>query len=124
VDEGEREVVTPVELTEEAEEAGDVGGAVLVESVEADEGVEHEELGPERREGPVQSAPVGLEVETEAGCGDDVKVEAVERESSVCAELSDAVAELVGRVLGEIDEGGARGVDLEATEAGGGGSDG
>jgi hypothetical protein len=119
VDEGDGEVVAAVEFAQEPQEAGDIGCAVLIEAMKADEGIEDEELGLEGLEGVVQGDSVALEIEAEAGCGNDVEVEAGERHPPVLTELGDAVAELGKGVLGEIDQGGPRGVDLEATEAGG-----
>lgn len=124
VDERDGEGVAAVELAEEAEQSGDVGGTVFVEAVESDEGIEEEECGPEGGEGGVECAPVGFEVEAQAGPGDDVEVEVGERELPVGTDLGDAVTELMRRVLGEIDDGGARGVDVEAAETGGTGGDG
>lgn len=91
--------------------------------MKSDEGIQNQEPGLEGLEGGIQSVPVTLEVEAEGGCGDDVEIEAGEGEAPVLAELGDAVAELGQGVLGEIDHGGPRGVDLEATEAGGAGGD-
>lgn len=53
-----------------------------------------------------------------------MEVEVGERELPVRADLGDAVTELVGRVLGEVDDSGPRGVDVEAAETGGAGCDG
>lgn len=63
VDESDGEGVATVEFAEEAEQAGDVGGTVFVETVEAHDGIEEEESGPERGEGGVECAPVVVEVE-------------------------------------------------------------
>jgi hypothetical protein len=119
VDEDDGEVVAAVEFAQEPEETGDIGCAVLIEAMKADEGIEDEELGLEGLEGVVQGDPVALEIEAEAGCGNDVEVEAGERHPPVLTELGDAVTELGKGVLGEVDHGGSGGVDLEAAEAGG-----
>jgi hypothetical protein len=118
VDDDEGEIVAAVELAQEAEQGRDFGGAVLVDAVQADEGIEDEEPGPERREGGVKGAAVAVEIEAQAGSGDDVKLEGGEREAAVLAELSDAVSQVRQRVLGEIDDDRPRGVDLEAADAG------
>jgi len=89
--------------------------------VKADKGIEDEEPGLEGLEGVVQGDLVALEIEAEAGCGNGVEVEAGEGEAPVLTELGDAVTELGQGVLGEVDQGGPRGVDLEAAEAGGAG---
>ena len=112
--------MSAVELAKEAEQAGDVSGAVLVEAVQAYERVEHEQLGPEREERSVERAPVALDVEAQTRCRNDVQIKAVQRESSVLTDLSDAIAYPGQRVFGEIDERRSRSHHLEATEAGGG----
>ena len=78
----------------------------------------------ECRQGLVQSMLVALEIKTETGCGDDVEIEALKRESPVPAQLGDAVTDTRQRVLGQIDEYRPWGMDFEAAEAGGAGSHG
>lgn len=43
-------------------------------------------------EGGIERTAVGLEIEPEPGCGDDVEVETIQREATVLAELCDAIA--------------------------------
>jgi hypothetical protein len=78
MDDDEGEVMAAVELAEEAEEAGDIGRAVLVEAVKPDQGIEKQEPGPEIREGLVEGALVVEAVEAETRSRDDVKVEGAE----------------------------------------------
>lgn len=124
MDDDEGEVVAAVEFAEEAEEAGDVGGAVLVEAVKADQGIEEQEAGLEGREGLVEGTLVVEAVEAETRSRDDVKVEGAEGEPPVSAQVSYTVPNAREGILGEIDDGGARAHDLEVTEAGGTGGDG
>jgi hypothetical protein len=70
VDEGKGEVMTAIELAEESEEAGDVGGTVFVEVVEADQGVEEAAAGLEEGEGLVEGGAGGGDLEAaETGDG-------------------------------------------------------
>ena len=71
--------MSTIELAQEAEQSGDVCGTVFIEAMQTDEGVEHEQLGPERQEGSVERLPIALDVETQARCGDDVQVEVGQR---------------------------------------------
>ena len=124
MDDDEGEVVAAVELAEEAEEAGHVGGTVLVEAVKADQGIEEQEAGLEIREGLVEGALVVGAVEAKTRSRDDVKVQGAEGEPPVAAEVGHPVSNSRQGILGEVDDGGAGAHDLEATEAGGAGGDG
>ena len=76
--------------------------------------VEKQQFGLERHQCLLQSTAVALEVEAEAGSGDDVEIEVAQCEPSVLTQLSDALADAGQRVLSEVDDHRPRGVDLEA----------
>gem|GEM_PF-1573726 len=116
--------VSSVEVPQEAEEFGDVGGAVFVEAVEPDQWVEQEHFGCEGNEGLVEGVTVALEVEAQAGGSDDLEVQTSQREPSMAADLLDAIAHVVQRILGEVDDDGPGSIDGEVLEAGGAGGDG
>ena len=120
VNDEDGDVVTAVEFAKKAEQAGDICGTVLIQAMQTYERVEHEQLGPERGDRGVERASVALDVEAQTRCGDDVQVEAAQRDASVLTDLSDAVAYTWQSVFGEIDERRARAQHLEATETGGG----
>ena len=65
VDDGDGDVVLSLQVTEQAEEAGDVGCAVLVEAVQAHEGVEQEQGGAQSARVASRRC-IGLEVEAQA----------------------------------------------------------
>jgi len=113
MDEHDGELVTAVDVAQEAQQTGDIGRAVLIQAVQAHQWVQYQQLGFECHQRLVQSALVVLEVKAKAGCGDDVEIEAGQWESSVPTQLRDAVADAWQRVLGEVDDHRARGVDLE-----------
>src|SRR5437867_5100405 len=64
-----------LEMAQVAEHGGDLGGDVLVDAVQADEGIEHEQPRPEPLDGLSQSALVLAEIETQTRADDDVDVE-------------------------------------------------
>jgi hypothetical protein len=76
------------------------------------------------RQGLVQSIPVAIEIKAESGCGDDVEIKALKRESAVQTQLGDAIADTRKGVFGQIDEYRSGGMDLKAAEAWGSGSHG
>jgi hypothetical protein len=80
VDEGDGDVVSTVEETEEGEESGDVSSVVLVLVVEADEGVEDEEAWAVLLEGSLDAILVVGAVEEEARGADESNEELVEVE--------------------------------------------
>ena len=106
-----------VDLAQEAQQSGDVGSTVLVEAVQAHEGVQEQQRGAHLGQRLVQSALVAFGVEAQAGSGDDVQVEARKRDVSVLTQLRDAVADAGQGILGEIHDGRSGGVDREAPES-------
>ncbi|MBA7547255.1 hypothetical protein ES705_39663 [subsurface metagenome] len=72
VDEHDGDLVTAVDVAQEAQHTGDISRAVLIQAVQAHQGVQYQQLGLECPQRLVQSAPIVLEVKAEAGCGDDV----------------------------------------------------
>src|SRR6266487_8630 len=106
------------------EQRRDVAGDVLVDPVEADEGVEDEELGFERLDGGAETEPVVLLVEAERAGGDDVDGQARERDAGGGADALEAAAHDVERVLGGVEQDGPGLDDGEAAEAGLAGGDG
>ena len=93
MDDDDGEVVLALELTEVGEQAGDVSGVVLVATMESNEGVEQEQPGGEGGDDVTQAVAVPLEVEPEAGRGDDVEVEATDVEATMATDSGDASAD-------------------------------
>lgn len=123
VDEENRDGVSSLRLAQKAEERGDIGTAVFVQTMKPDQRIEEQKLGPEPSDGGVEALLIVTQIESDGGCGDDVEREAGQVESSMVAEGDDALAHARQGVLGEVDEGGARVVDGEAIEAWGAGGD-
>ena len=85
VDEDDGEMEPSLKLPEVTEDGGDLGGKILVDSVESDEGVEEKEPGPEAVEGIDEAVLVELGVEPQRRCGDHVDIERGEIELEVGA---------------------------------------
>ena len=67
-----------LEVAQEAEDGGDIRDSVLVDAVEADQGVEDQEARPDARHGVLQALAVVAVVETQDGHVDDGDVEGLE----------------------------------------------
>lgn len=124
VDDGDGGAVLALQVTQEAEQCRDLGGTIFVDLMQADERVEQDEAGLELGQGGVEAALVVGGIESQGRGGDDVQRESADVEAAVFADASDAAADLVQRVLGEIDEGRTWELDLEAIEARGVAGDG
>ena len=92
VDEDDGDIMLTIELAQEAEQPGDVGGTVFVQAVEPHERIEQQQLGLQGGEGVVQGVSVLLQVEAQAGGGDDVEIESNQRQVSVLTQLVNAIA--------------------------------
>jgi hypothetical protein len=119
MDDDDGDVVLALHLAEEGEERGDFRGAVFVDAMKADEGVEQEKARSVLAEGAVDAESVAIEIETQRGGGDDVEGDAREGEASGSRETEESLLDVGGAVFRHVDEGGPRIVDGEAAEAGG-----
>lgn len=117
MDQDDGDVVAAVELAQKAEQARDLGGAVLVEAVQPHQRVEQQQPRPQRRQRGVERLSISLGVEPQARRGDDVQVELGKRQGSVLAQLGDAPTDLRQRVLGEVDQRRPGRLDLESAQA-------
>src|SRR4051812_18120683 len=118
------DVVLTLQGAEVAEQSGDLAGVVLVDAVEPDEGVEHEEAGCELANGGAQTRLVASAIEAQDRRGDDVDRRAGQVEGAGAAESREPGLDDRGRVFGHVEEDGARVVDVEDIEAGCAGGDG
>src|SRR3989441_6607337 len=112
-----------LEMAQVAEHGGHLGRDVLVDAVQADERIEHEQPRPEPLDGLPQSALVLAEIEAQARAGDDVDLEALEGHLCGKSDPLDSPAHDVGGVLGREQEHGALVRHGETTQAGGAGGD-
>lgn len=111
-------VEAALQFSQEAEQCGDVGAGVFVGAMEADEGIEEEELRANVFDSGGESGSVGIEIEPEGGGIDEVQVEVADVEAAVVADAEDAFADHGCCVFGEVDESGSGACDGEASETG------
>ncbi len=78
VDEQDRGLEASLDVAQEAEDGGDLGDGIFVDAVEADEGVENEEAGPDALHGLDQALAVGAMIEAQGWHVDDGDVEGLE----------------------------------------------
>ena len=123
VDEHDGAAEAALQLAQVGEQRRDLGGGVLVDAVQAHEGVEDDEPRPQAFDLLAQARAVGRDVEADDGIDDHVDVEAVQRDLCGCTDSAEASAHDVGRVLGGVQQHGAAGRDREAPEAGHAGGD-
>jgi hypothetical protein len=112
------EVVSTLALSQEREEVGDIAGQILVLAMKAHQRIEQEQSRPDLLYRVIEPPAIALEIESESRGGDDVDGKRGEIEVALTAESSETLPDEGGMILGEIDEHGARIMDLEATEAG------
>ena len=92
VDKDDGDVMLAIELTQEAEHPGDVGGTIFVQPVEPHERIEDQQLRLSYRQRLIQCLPVLLQVEPQTGGGDDVEIESGQRQTAVLTQLLDPIA--------------------------------
>jgi hypothetical protein len=118
VDEDDGDAVGALELAEIGEEAGHFLSVVLVQGMEAHEWVEEEQAGVERLDRRREPSTLERVVEAERRDGEEMQVEASERDSTVATDPVDAIADLLEGVLGQVDKRGTRLLGREAAERG------
>jgi len=118
------DVVLALQRTEVAEQRGDLTGVVLVDAVQAHEGIKDEETRRVSADGVAQPRLIASAIEAEHGHGDDVDGDAGELGVSSAADASEARFDDRRRVLGHVEEDGPCVVDVEGAEACGARGDG
>ena len=89
-----------LEVAQEAEDGCDIRDGVLVDAVEADQGVEDQDARPDARHGVLQALAVVAVVETQDGHVDDGDVEGLEVGAGDPGDTFEAAAHDMGGVLG------------------------
>ena len=112
-------LVRTLELAEIAEHGGDVAGLVLVDPVEAHEGVEEEKARRVGADGLSEPPLIARQVESDGGCGDDADGQSGELEAAVVRDTGEALFDHGRRVLRHVDEDMPGLGDGEGVEAGG-----
>ncbi len=111
------DVVLALQGAEIPEQRGDLTGVVLVDAVQSDEGIEDEQARRIAADGVSQARLVAPAIEAQNGDGDDVDGNGCEIELSSAADAREARLDDGRRVLGHVEEDGARVVDVEGSEA-------
>lgn len=124
VDEEDGEGEGALQLAEVGEEGGDLEGGILVEAVEADEGIEDQQAGAMGVEGVGEAALVGGQVEAELIGEDEEDGQLGEVDLSGLGEALESSADLEGVILGGEEEDWTGLGDRESSEARGAGGDG
>lgn len=117
VHEHDRDVIAALELAQVCEERRDLARCVLIDAVQAHEGIEHEEPRAELVHGLGERVAVALDVESQARCGDDLEVEVRELATGGTCDTGEALADDVERVLGGKQQHAAGAPDREAAQA-------
>ena len=123
VDQEDSRAEAALKPAQEAEKRRHLGGGVLIDAVQAHEGIEDEEPRVERRYGVAESEAVIDEVESQAWDADHVDVEAIERDAGRLGEALQAIAHQGQSILGREQQHRAGLLGREAAQAGGAGGD-
>src|SRR5580692_2283376 len=123
VDEDDGKSVAALQVAQICQQGSDVAADVLVDAVQPDEGIEDEQAWLERGNGLFQAFAVGLDIETQAGRGDDLDVDIGEADAGGGTDAVEAAPDDMRRVLGGIEEDPARPGHGEAAQAGSAGGD-
>jgi hypothetical protein len=124
VDEDDGELEAALELAEVGKKRGDLARDVLVDAMEADEGVEDEEARPEGGHRLSETLPVELEIKAEAGSCNDVDVEVGQVDARGAGDAVKPSADGVQGVLGGEEEDSSWMWHLETPQTGRSGGDG
>ena len=118
VDDDDGEVVGALQLAQVAEQGGHLAGLVLVDAMQAHEGIEQEQARGLAPHGLGEAVLVAREIEPHAGRGDDADGERGEIEAAVAAEAGESCLDDGRGVLGHVDQHAAGLGDGEGVEAG------
>jgi len=117
VDQGDSNTMGALKAAQIPEKCGHIGTAILVQSVQPHEGIEHQQHGLELCDGCLQTLLVSVEIQTQSRRGDDVEVSRIQHELASLTECSETLPYLREPILGEVNKSTARLMDLEALEA-------
>ena len=124
VDDGDGCGMASLQFAQEGEQRCHVAADVLVDAMQAHKRIKDQEPRLEGGDGLLETRAVGLEIETQAGCGDHLDVEFGETGAGGGADAFKASADDMQRVLGGIEQDPTGPRDREAAQAGDSGGDG
>src|SRR5262249_46758769 len=118
VHEGDRGVQLPLDRAQEAEQRSDLAGGVLVDGVQAHEGIKDEEFGPQGRNRGAERLSVLAAIQPKRRRRNDVDVESREVDTGGIGDAFKALTHDRGGVLRSIEEYGAALPGREVAQAG------
>jgi hypothetical protein len=124
VDEDDGDGIAPLQVPQIGEQWRHLAADVLVDLVEADEGVENEQTRFQPGDGLLETGAVGIEVEAQAGSGDDLDIEIDKIEAGGGADAVEPAPHDMQGVLGSVEQDASGPLHGEAAQAGCAGGDG
>src|SRR6516162_969866 len=103
MDDEHGDAIATLQLAQIGEQRSDLAAGVLVDAVQADEGIEDEQAWLQSGHGVGEAVAIVIEIEAEGGRGDDLDVEIGERDAGGLADAIEAAFDDVQRVLGGVD---------------------
>ena len=118
VDDGHGDGVTPLQFAQEGEQWGDLTADILVDAMQPDEGIEHEQAWLQPCDSLLEACAVSIQIEAQTGRGDYLDVEFRQRGAGGGTDALEAAANDVQGILGRIEQNAAGTCDREAAQAG------
>ena len=102
--EQDSETVTALQFSKIGEERRDLAAGVLVDPVQTNEGIEHQQPGSEIGDRFLKASAVGRQIEPQRRRGDDVNIEVTKADAGGGADALQAAAHDVQGVLGGVEQ--------------------
>jgi hypothetical protein len=118
VDDGPGDGVTPLQFAQEGEQRGNLPADILVNAMQTDEGIEHEQARLQPGDSLLEACAVSIQIEAQAGRGDHLDVEFGQRDRGGGTDALEAAANDVQGIFGRIEQNAAGTRDREASQAG------
>jgi hypothetical protein len=113
---GHGDGITPLQFAQEGEQWGDLAVDILVDAMQTDEGIEHEQPWLEPADGRVETRAISIEVEAQAGRGDQLDVEIGQRNAGDGTDALEAGTNDVHGIFSRIEQNAAGMRDHEAAQ--------
>ena len=117
VDDDDGDGVAALQLAQTGEQRRHFAAGVLIDAMQAHEGIEDEQARAPFGDGRIEASAVDLEIQPHGGCGDDLDVEIGEAEAGGGADAVEPPAHDVERVLGGVKQNAPGAWHGEATQA-------
>lgn len=104
VNEDDGHVMAALQVAQVGEQGGDFAADVFVDPVQTDEGIKNKKAGFQPSDGVVQADAVSIEIEAQAGGGDNLDIERREVDASGGANAVEPATDDVERVFGGVEK--------------------